>query len=67
MSKITIYPETQKPTIQICATDKDTGESFDIDDLYWFEENGVHDWSGDAHHGNYLLEVYVDGIKVFPR
>jgi|GEM_PF-1231615 hypothetical protein len=37
------------------ATIKSTGEVIWIDDLYWFEENGIHDMSGDEE-----AEAYMD-------
>lgn len=30
--------------MKIFVTNKQTGERFEITDLYWFEENGVHDF-----------------------
>ncbi len=50
--------------IEIYVTDK-TGYRTKITDLYWFEEQGVHDWSGDAHHDKYTLEVFIDGKLVW--
>jgi len=26
-----------------------------IDDLYWFEEEGIHDFDGRGHHSNYIF------------
>lgn len=52
--------------IKIFATDLKTDERLEITDLYWFEENGVHDFSGEAHWGAYFkLEIFVDGKLVF--
>jgi hypothetical protein len=42
--------------MRIFATDKKTGEREEITDLYWFEENGVHDFSGKGHHTDYIFE-----------
>ncbi len=33
-----------------------------INDLYWFEENGVHTFEGSGHHRNFILMQYT-GIK----
>lgn len=30
-----------------------------IHDLYWFEENGVHDGSGEGCNSNYILEQFT--------
>ena len=32
-----------------------TKEMIYIDDLYWFEENGVHDFNGSGHYDNYII------------
>lgn len=51
--------------IEIFVIDKD-GERTKIDDLYWFEENGVHDFGGEGHYYEpYLFEIYIDGKPVF--
>ena len=42
------------------------GNRFEITDLYWFEEQGVHSFDGEGFHEKYRFEVYVDGIKVYP-
>ena len=39
---------------------------FAITDLYWFEEEGVHDFGGEAHYAKYTFEVFVHGVMVFP-
>jgi hypothetical protein len=44
------------------AFDKDRGNMEYIDDLYWFEEEGVRDSSGDGHFANYVLMQYT-GLK----
>jgi len=43
--------------LTIKAIDTKTNEEEIIEDLYWFEENGVHDFSGYAMHGRYKFEI----------
>lgn len=45
--------------IRIFAIDKITGERFEIDDLYWFEEEGVHDFGGEGLYRNYSFEFQI--------
>ena len=45
--------------IRIFATSANTGERFEISDLYWFEENGVRDWNGQGHDDNFTFEFYL--------
>lgn len=52
--------------LQIFAIDTKTKERFEITDLYWFEENMVHDFGGEGHSQNYSFEVFVSGVMVFP-
>ena len=33
-----------------------------INDLYWFEEEGVHDFEGSGHYSNYTFMQYT-GLK----
>ena len=66
----TIYlPVKTEPakTIRIFATDTKTSDRREITDLYWFEENGIRDWSGDSSRwgSNYMLEVFADGALVY--
>ena len=56
-------PRTQID-IKIYATDE-KGSCEEIIDLYWFEENGVHDWSGQGHNKTFLLEVYIAETCIF--
>lgn len=42
-------PEGEE-VLQIFAIDE-SGERFEITDLYWFEEQGVHDFGGEGLHG----------------
>ena len=44
----------KKPILK--ATNTITGEVEYITDLYWFEENGVHDMSGKGHNAQWVLE-----------
>ena len=46
--------------IRIFATNTTTNERFEITDLYWFEENGVHDWNGEGHWDNFTFEFYLE-------
>jgi hypothetical protein len=49
--------------IRIFVTDKE-GYKEEITDMYWFEENGVHDLSGgDAWTGFYTFTMSIDGGK----
>ena len=51
--------------IKIFATD-DKGNREEINDLYWFEERGIHGWDGDSlMSGKYTFEIFIDDIKVF--
>lgn len=43
--------------LTITAIDVKTGEKEVIKDLYWFEENGVHDFEGRGHNTNYQFEI----------
>ena len=52
--------------LQIFAIDLKTKERFEITDLYWFEEEAVHDFGGEAHYAKYAFEVFVRGVMVFP-
>lgn len=42
--------------IKLFATDE-TGKREEITDLYWFEENGVHDFGGEGHFHRYRIEL----------
>ena len=44
--------------IKFRAWDKRHKEMTYITDLYWFEEEGVHDGSGDGHYTNYELMLF---------
>ena len=34
-----------------------TGVEEPIEDLYWFEENGVHDFDGEGHYSRYKFRM----------
>ena len=51
--------------IQIFAIDLKTNERFEIDDLYFFEEEGIHIFRGVGHNTRYIFEVFVGGIMVY--
>ena len=51
--------------INIVAIDKQ-GNREEIDDLYWFEENHVHDFKGDGYYSQYKFELFVNGEMVYP-
>ena len=53
--------------VQIFVTDEE--ERFEIDDLYFFEENGIH-WFDEQPFaypgsGTFFFEIVVDGVSVF--
>jgi len=52
-------------SIQIFANNELEGRQ-EITDLYWFEEEGVHDWGGQGHYRKYDLEIWIDGKKAYP-
>jgi len=53
--------------IQIFATNLKTGVREEITDLYWFEEEGIHDFNGMGLRGQlYAFEIIVSGIRVYP-
>ena len=55
------------PKIQIFVTEN--GERFEMDDLCWFEENGVHSFYEQPFaypgSGTFFYEIFIDGVKVF--
>ena len=52
-------------TISLFAENEREGRR-EITDLYWFEEEGIHDWSGKGHWGvGYKLTAFVDGVQVW--
>jgi hypothetical protein len=46
-----------KNIIKIFAEDIATGEREEIEDLYWFEENGVHNFDGRGHNHGYKITM----------
>lgn len=50
--------------IQIFVIDEDNDKQ-EIKDLYWFEENYVHDFNGQGLYENYVIEIYVDDVIVY--
>lgn len=56
-------------TIILHAKSKKDGHEEIIDDLYWFEENGVHDWSGKCFHDEYefRIEIKINSNQEIPR
>jgi len=52
--------------IKIFAIDLRTKERFEITDLYFFEEQGIHDFNGEAFHNTYSFEIFVNDVVVYP-
>lgn len=46
----------ENPKAIFKATSKRTGEVVMIADLFWFEEQGVHDLSGEGNLENWIIE-----------
>ncbi len=44
--------------IRIIAIDQ-RGKREEITDLYWFEEEGVHDFNGRGAHYDYSFEIHI--------
>jgi hypothetical protein len=59
-----VADRSKERMIRIFATDK-KGDRFEIKDLYWFEEKGVHDFTGACPNGNYTLELFVNDVLVY--
>jgi hypothetical protein len=47
---------------RVFATDSQ-GREEEITDLYWFEENGVHDWGGETYHGEKYSFRFVFSVS----
>ncbi|GLY11352.1 YopX family protein [Pseudobacillus badius] len=45
--------------IRFRAWDKEHKAMEYIDDLYWFEEAGVHDFGGQGHYSEYVLQQFT--------
>jgi len=46
--------------MKIIAIDAKTGERQEITDLYWFEEQCVHDLTGKAFYDHYTFEFQIE-------
>lgn len=46
--------------MKIKAIDKKTNEEIEITDLYFFEEEGIHDFKGEGFHDNYTFKFVVE-------
>lgn len=46
--------------MKITAIDKKTGERTEINDLYWFEKKGVHDFDGYGFYDEFDFEFDVE-------
>jgi hypothetical protein len=51
--------------IKLFATPEDGGVKEEITNLYWFERNGVKDFSGKGRQGNWKMEIVIDDEMVF--
>jgi len=53
--------------IKIFATNTRSKERFEIDDMYWFEENFIHDLNQKEHFlkQQYTFEIFIDDVKVW--
>ncbi|MGM1044781.1 MAG: YopX family protein [Bacillota bacterium] len=45
--------------LEFQAYDTRRKEMETIDDLYWFEESGVHDANGNGHYGQYIFRAFT--------
>jgi hypothetical protein len=65
--KITIPDDIPAESVRLYAI-LPNGEEFLVDDLYWFEEDHVHDWSGDsAFRGKFKFRFEFGGKDVRNR
>lgn len=46
--------------MKIIATNASTGERKEITDLYWFEEEGIRDFGGEAFYKHYTFEFVIE-------
>ena len=60
--KIHKEENVMKREIKFRAWDKDRKVMDYFDDLYWFEEEGVHDSNRSGHHAEYEIMQYI-GLK----
>ena len=51
-----------KPTVKIYAKERDAPDEDwkEITDLYWFEENGVHDFDGQGHYERFTFRFVFE-------
>jgi hypothetical protein len=54
----------ERKKVQIFAV-KNQREREEITDLYWFEENYIHNFE-DFEHSPYDFEIFIDGVRVYP-
>ncbi len=53
--------------LKIFVTDE-SGERYEITDLYWFEEQGVHSFNEEGLRGDiYKFEFFINGVDVTPK
>lgn len=52
--------------LQIFATGKD-GKRFEIDDLYWFEEEMISSFDDAGWQSDYTFDFVVNGIPLTPE
>jgi hypothetical protein len=45
--------------IKIYAINQKTLKRIEVKDFYWFEEQGIHDFSGEGHYDNYKFEIEI--------
>ncbi len=50
--------------IQIFAIDEQDRRE-EITDLYWFEENYIHNFENDGTYNRYKFEIFIDGVLVY--
>jgi len=46
--------------MKLLATHIKTGERFEVTDLFFFEEEGIHDFNGDGFYEKYTFEFIVE-------
>jgi hypothetical protein len=53
------YLKLNSGSIKLFARSLETGEVTEIEDLYWFEEQGVHDFDGQGHFESFEIELVI--------